>query len=81
MPIWEQAVTTVSPVNEVYLEFHQIGQQIKVMAIDAQTGVEVSVFGPSSTPQSALERLALQKLKRRMEREKLATSPERGIVV
>lgn len=55
--------------GEVYFEFRQIGQSIKVVAVDAQTGVEVTIIGPASSPQSQLQRLALRKLKRRLEGE------------
>ncbi|MEP3049472.1 MAG: serine hydroxymethyltransferase [Roseibium sp.] len=53
--------------GEIYLEFRQIAQQVQVTAIDAATGVEVSAFGPVSTKQADLKRLAVRKLKRRLE--------------
>ncbi|NRG18407.1 serine hydroxymethyltransferase [Rhizobiales bacterium] len=53
--------------GEVFLEFAQIGRQMKVTAVDAQSGVEVVVFGPVSTPRKSLQDLAVRKLKRRME--------------
>ncbi|WP_150523469.1 DUF6898 family protein [Roseibium sediminis] len=53
--------------GSVYLEFYPIGQQVKVAAIDAATGVEVSVFGPASASQEDLKQLAIRKLKRRLE--------------
>lgn len=52
--------------GEIYLEFHPIGQQVKVTAIDAATGVEVSTFGPASAAQEDLTRVAVRKLKRRI---------------
>ena len=54
--------------NEVYFEFTAIGASVKVVAIDALTGTEVSVTGPSNAAQADLERLALQKLKARLAR-------------
>jgi Domain of unknown function (DUF6898) len=54
--------------NEVYFEFIAIGASVKVVAIDAVTGIEVSVTGPSNAAQADLERLALQKLKARLAR-------------
>ena len=45
--------------REVFFEFTPIGGTVKVVAIDAATGTEVSVMGPSSAAQSDLERLAL----------------------
>ena len=48
--------------GEVYFEFTAIGRNVKVAAIDAATGTEVVVMGPSTAAQADLERLALQKL-------------------
>ena len=39
---------------------------VKVAAIDAATGIEVSVMGPAKAAQTDLERLALAKLKARL---------------
>ena len=59
-----------SPVRgEVYFEFTAIGAAVKVVAIDAASGVEVSVVGPASAAKADLERLALQKLKARLARD------------
>lgn len=53
----------------VYFEFTAIGASVKVTAIDAVTGIEVSVIGPASAAQAHLEQVALQKLKARLARE------------
>ena len=55
--------------REVYFEFTAIGSAVKVMAIDAATGTEVSVVGPAGAAQADLQRLALGKLKARLARE------------
>ncbi|MES0879423.1 DUF6898 family protein [Roseibium sp. SCP14] len=55
--------------GEIYLEFRPIGQQVKVTAIDAATGIEVSTFGPASVAQEDLKRIAVRKLQRRLEQE------------
>jgi len=55
--------------REVYFEFTAIGSAVKVVAIDAATGTEVSVMGPASAAQADLEQLALGKLKARLARE------------
>ena len=55
--------------RDVYFEFTAIGAAVKVSAIDAVTGTEVSVMGPTSATQSDLERLALAKLKARLARD------------
>lgn len=52
--------------SEVYFEFTQIGNSIKVAAIDAATGIEVSVVGSGAYDQAYLERLALRKLQKRI---------------
>ncbi|MEM7621095.1 MAG: serine hydroxymethyltransferase [Pseudomonadota bacterium] len=52
--------------QEIYFEFTQIGNAIKVAAIDAKTGVEVSVMGSQAYDQAYLESLAMRKLQRRM---------------
>jgi len=54
---------------QVYFEFVAIGSSVKVMAIDAATGTEVSVIGPANAAQADLERLAVAKLKARLARE------------
>ncbi|MBN8964551.1 MAG: hypothetical protein J0H89_04035 [Rhizobiales bacterium] len=65
--------TRRDPGREVYFECVAIGRAVKVTAIDSQTGLEVSVMGPVTASQagsySDLRQLALQKLKRRLERE------------
>ena len=62
--------TDLSKSDEVYFEFVAIGHSVKVTAIHAVSGVEVSVLGPASAARSDLERLALQKLVARLGRER-----------
>jgi len=45
--------------GEIYFEFTAIGRNVKVVAIHAASGTEVSVVGPASAARSDLERLAL----------------------
>jgi hypothetical protein len=52
--------------REVYFEFTAIGTTMKVVAIDAVTGTEVTVVGPVNAARSDLQRLALGKLKFRL---------------
>ena len=54
------------PAGGVYYEFTPVGGSVKVAAIDAATGTEVSVIGPARASQADLQRLALQKLKARL---------------
>lgn len=53
----------------VYFELIVIGASAKMVAIDAGTGIEVTVIGPSHTSQTDLQNLALAKLRARMARE------------
>lgn len=55
--------------GEIYIEFFRYGAQLRAVAVDAATGIEVTVFGPSHVPQDELGRLAVRKLYRRLERE------------
>ena len=55
--------------REIYFEFVKIGNAVKITAIDSATAIEVSVMGPANAAQSDLERVALRKLKARLERE------------
>jgi hypothetical protein len=55
--------------GEVYFEFTHVGGSVKVLAIDAATGVEVTVIGPATAAPTQLQQLALAKLKARIARE------------
>jgi len=55
--------------RDVYFEFTAIGNVVKVVAIDAVSGTEVAVMGPTGAAQRDLQRLALRKLKARLGRE------------
>ena len=49
--------------GDVIFEFIQLGAYIKVTAVDAQTGLEVSSVGAAGTPQHVLQKNALRKLR------------------
>lgn len=57
----------------VLFEFVQIGQQMRVAAIDEATGIEVVVIAPLNAARGHMERLALAKLRRRLAQD--ATQP------
>ncbi len=63
--------------GEIYLEFRQVGQQVKVTAIDAATGIEVSTFGPLKASQEDLKTIAVRKLRRRIAQEAAAAGQPR----
>ena len=50
------------PCNEVLVEFIQQGGYIKVSAVDARTGLEVSIVGDPKQSQNALQAAAVRKL-------------------
>ena len=52
--------------REVLFEFTVIGPYVKVAAIDAATGVEVSVTAPAHASRADLQKLALRKLDGRL---------------
>ncbi len=52
------------------LEFHRIGTQVKVTAIDPESMREASIFGPAQTRPEDLKALAVRKLRYMLERDK-----------
>lgn len=58
--------------DEVYFEFQRVGSYMKVSAIDAATGAEVSVAGPATGSRELLKRTALAKLRYVMNRDAAA---------
>ena len=67
--------------EEVIFELQQNGAYMRVAAIDAATGIEVSVVGSASSPQSMLQNAAMRKLRYVLENGKGPARPERGIKV
>lgn len=49
--------------RDVIIEFHQVGDYVKVSAMDAATLTEVSIVGDPSAGEAELTRVALRKLK------------------
>ena len=54
---------TDTPEDEVLLEYQRIGPYLKVAAICAKTGTEVTVAGPAVGCREMLTRTAIAKLK------------------
>ena len=52
--------------GEVYFEFSQVGRQMRVAAIDADTGIEVIVITPVSATKAQMQQLALGKLRKKL---------------
>jgi hypothetical protein len=49
--------------GEVLFEFSAVGNSVKVCAVDTDTLVEATIFGPVSAGEAALRHAALQKLR------------------
>ena len=52
--------------GEVYFEFVQVGQQMRVAAVDATTGTEVIVITPVSATKLQMQQVALAKLRKKL---------------
>ena len=52
--------------SEVFFEFTQIGQQMRVAAIDAATAVEVVIIAPLTATQIQMKNIALAKLRKKL---------------
>lgn len=52
--------------GEVYFEFVQVGQQMRVAAIDAATGIEVIVITPVIATKYHMQQMALAKLRKKL---------------
>ncbi len=48
--------------NEVIIEFQQIGNAVKVSAVDPESQIEVSIVGPPGAGEELLKRTAIRKL-------------------
>ena len=49
--------------REVLIEFQQIGNAVRVTAVDPETLTEVTIMGPSSVGEEILKRNVINKLK------------------
>ena len=63
--------------REVLIEFHQIGNSMKVAAVDPVTAVEVSIVGAANASQEMLKRLAVRKLDYVLEKQKMGSVARR----
>lgn len=55
-----------SPAGRILFEFTQLGQQMRVAAIDEATGTEVVVIAPLTATPFQMQSLALSKLRRKL---------------
>ena len=56
------------PHGEIYIEYKQVGHTMKVIAVDAATGIEAVIMGPVSAAQSHLQKVAIQKLQMQLKK-------------
>jgi hypothetical protein len=49
--------------DEILFEYRRVGASVKVTAIDAKSGREVSIVGPASAGERALAEAAAKKLR------------------
>lgn len=52
--------------GEVFFEFTQLGQQMRVAAIDAATSTEVVIIAPLAASRLQMQNIALAKLRRKL---------------
>ena len=57
--------------REVIIEFFQIGNMVKVSALDTKTLTEISIQGPKSAGQEILKQNALKRLEYVMKKKNL----------
>ena len=60
--------------REILFEFQRVGAYVKVMAIDAATGVEISIVGAAGSSELILKRTAASKLLYVLRKQGLLTS-------
>lgn len=63
--------------GEVLYEFVQVGQQMRVSAIDSDTNIEVVVIAPLAASRQQMQAIALAKLNKRLS--DAATQPPRRL--
>lgn len=63
--------------REVLFEFTQLGQQMRVAAIDAATATEVVIIAPLTATRLQMQNIALAKLKRKLEENPPPPEPRR----
>lgn len=55
--------------GEVLFEFRKVGAQVRVAALHAKTGIEITIVAPANAPRSQMQKIALAKLRRRLEQD------------
>ncbi len=60
--MWRGGGMPGGTLNEVIIEFQQIGNAVKVTAVDPESQIEVSIVGPPGAGEETLKRTAIRKL-------------------
>ncbi len=63
------------------VEFHQVGNVMKVSAVDPATMVEVSIVGPVNAGEETLRRNAVRKLEYVLDKRRSGSLGRPGVVV
>lgn len=63
--------------GEVLFEFTQLGQQVRVAAIDTATSTEIVIIAPLTATRIQMQTIALAKLKRKLAESRAAEQPRR----
>jgi hypothetical protein len=63
--------------GQVFFEFTQIGNQMRVAALDAATSTEVVIVAPLTATRLQMQNIALGKLKRKLAEGEKAPEPRR----
>lgn len=63
--------------REVLIEFHRIGNSVKVTAVDPDTMLEVSIVGAANASDELLKRTAMRKLEYVLEKQNKGTGSRR----
>jgi len=61
--------------GEILFEYQRVGAYLRVTAIDAATGVEVTIAGPATGSRELLTRTAMAKLRYVLEKRSGTPSP------
>jgi 2-methylcitrate dehydratase PrpD len=56
--------------KQVFLEYTPVGRSMKVVAVDPETGLEATIIAPLGSPRGEMDRIAVRKLERLIERQK-----------
>ncbi|MHA1572215.1 MAG: DUF6898 family protein [Alphaproteobacteria bacterium] len=68
--------------SESYIvEFHQLGQVVKVSAVDPVTMIEVSIVGPANAGEETLRHNAVRKLQYVMKKRRADSPDGPGFIV